>query len=99
MRVRRSIVVLIAALAIWTFASFSLVDLTSGTHGCNLLSPIPSGGGTPPKLTQAEMDAKTAACSQPRLGDFFVPAVGYILIIGSAVASSTAGKREVIGDG
>jgi hypothetical protein len=95
MLVRRSIMILIIAIAIWTFASFWLVGLTAGTHGCHLLAPIPPGGGTPPKVTQAEMDAQTAACSQPRLGDLFIPAIGYILIIGSAVASSTAGKRPV----
>jgi hypothetical protein len=46
-------------------------------------------------MTQAEMDAKTAACSAPRVGDFFIPAVGYIVIVALGVASTTGGKRDV----
>ena len=87
----------LAVLVIWTFLSYELIGLTSGQHGCHLLVPIPEGGfpnGVMPTLTQAEMDAQTAACSEPKPGDFFIPAVGYILIVGVAVASATGAKRE-----
>jgi hypothetical protein len=97
MRVR-SIILVIAALVIWTFLSYELVGLSSGSHGCSLLVPIPEGSfpnGVMPTLTQAEMDAQTAACSEPKPGDFLIPAVGYILIVGFAVASATADKRDI----
>ena len=98
MRVRRSIILVVAALVVWTFLSYELVGLSSGSHGCHLLVQIPPGGfpnGVIPTMTQAEMDAQTAACSAPKPGDFFVAAIGYILIVGSAVASATAGKRDM----
>ena len=96
MPVRRLILVA-AALVVWTFLSYGLVGMTSGSHGCHLLVQVPEGGqtnGMTPPLTQAEMDARTAACSAPKPGDFFIPALGYILIVGVALASATAGKED-----
>ena len=98
MRVRRSIILVVAALVVWTFLSYELVELSSGSHGCHLVVQIPEGGfpnGLMPTMTQAGMDAQTAACSAPKPGDFFIPAIGYILIVGSAVSSATAGKRDL----
>ena len=96
MRVRISIIVVIVALVIWTAVSFWVLALTVGTGPCRLIVPIPPGGfpnGVVPTMTQAEMDAQTAACSAPRVGDFFIPAVGYIVIVGFGVASATGGRR------
>jgi len=97
MHVRRSIVVVVAALVVWTFLSYGLVGLSSGQHPCHLLQTIPPGGfpnGVTPPLTQAEMDALTAACSAPKPGDFLMPAVGYVVIVGFALASASGGKRD-----
>jgi hypothetical protein len=98
MRVRRSIILLIAAFVMWTVVSYFVVGMSSGSHGCRILQTIPPGGfpdGVMPKLTQAEMDAQTAACSAPKPRDFFMPAVGYVLILGTGVAAAaTAGKRD-----
>jgi hypothetical protein len=98
MQVRRSVILLVAALVVWTFVSYELVGMSSGSHGCHLLVQIPQGGfsnSVMPKLTQAEMDAQTAACSEPKPGDFLMPAVGYVLILGTGVAAAaTAGKRD-----
>ena len=96
MRVRRSIIV-VAALVVWTFLSYELVGMSSGSHGCHLLVQVPEGGSANTvtrTLTQAEMDARTAACSQPKLGDFIYPAAGYLLIVAFAVAAATASKRD-----
>jgi hypothetical protein len=59
---------------------------------CSLLVTIPLGGfpdGVMPTMTQAEMDARTAACNKPRAGDLVIPVLGYILIVGWGVASAT----------
>ena len=85
------------ALVIWSAVSLLLLAMT--VHGgCSLLVTVPPGGfpnGVVPKMTQAEMDAKTAACNAPRVGDFLIPAVGYIVIVGLGVASATGGRSDV----
>jgi hypothetical protein len=94
MRVRRSIVVAIAALVMWTAISFFMIATISHAP-CAPFVAIPPGGVG---LTQAEMDAKTAACIGPRIpGDLVnqpIPVLGYLLIVGVGVAYATRGKRE-----
>ena len=91
MRVRRAIVVVIAALVMWTAVSFLIFAQIS--H-----APCPTFRTTgEPTLTQAEMDAKTAACNQARPGDLVnqpIPVLGYLLIVGIGVAYATRRKRE-----
>ena len=90
MRVRRAIVVVIAALVMWTAVSFLMLAQ---------ISHAPCGGLG---LTQAEVDAKTAACEHLRLpGDLVnqpIPVLGYLLIVGFGVAYATRGKRDVTVD-
>ena len=103
MRVRRPIVVVIAALVMWTALSFFMlatiganVDGPMGVFAishapCKILMTVPPGGGM---LTQAEMDAMTADCNQPRPADLVIPVLGYLLIVGFGVVYATRGKRE-----
>jgi hypothetical protein len=109
MRVRRAIVVLIAALVIWTAVSFFMLATIGANVGgltgvfvishapCKILRTVPPGGfaGGVTTETQAEMDADTAACNQPRPADFVTPVLGYLLIVGFGVAYATVGKRQV----
>src|SRR5262245_57983968 len=94
MRVLQSLVV-ITALAIWTAASSVLIDMASATHGCVVLSPI-GPDGTIHQLTQAEMDAMTAGCSQPKLVDLVIPAIGYVVIVAVVVRVATGSRRPVV---
>lgn len=93
MRVRRAIVVLIAALVMWTAVSFWMFATISHSP-CSILRTTAE-----PTLTQAEMDAMTAAkCNGPRFpGDLVnqpIPVLGYLLIVGFGVAYATRAKRE-----
>jgi hypothetical protein len=99
MRVRRPVVVVVAALVMWTAVSFWM--LASISHApCAPLVTVSPGGLT---LTQAETDAKTAACIGPRIpGDLVnqpIPVLGYLLIVGFGVAYATARKRQGSADG
>ena len=85
MRVRRSTLVLLAAIAIWTAPALLLFFMFQPYHECSLLQTIPPGGfpnGVVPTLTQAEMEVITARCSAPKLEDFVLPAIGYLVILG-----------------
>jgi hypothetical protein len=86
MRVRRSVVVFLAALVIWTAVSFFIFATISHAPCVGL------------GLTQAEVDAKVAACEHLRLpGDLVnqpIPVLGYLFIVGVGVAYATRGKRE-----
>jgi hypothetical protein len=88
MRVRRPIVVVIAALVMWTAVSFWMFATIS--HFC-----APLGLTTTP---QAEIDARLAACEHFRFpGDLVnqpIPVLGCLLIVGVGVAYATRGKRE-----
>jgi hypothetical protein len=97
MRVRRAVVVLIAALVIWTAVSFLMlatIGATSGPMGGFVISHapcLPLRTTVEPTLTQAEMDA---ICNQPRPADLITPVLGYVLIVGFGVAYATVGKRQ-----
>jgi hypothetical protein len=91
------ILVVFAALVMWTAVSFEWLVLTVGTGQCSILSPVGQAGtgASFHPLTQAEVDAITAGCSQPKLGDLVIPAIGYILIVTLGIAYASSGKREV----
>jgi hypothetical protein len=97
MRIRRSILVTIAALAIWTAMSFVVIDLATAAHGCSLLSPVGADGTFHP-MTQAEMSVRTAGCNRPKIGDIIIPASGYIPIVTVGIGYVTAGKRAASGN-
>lgn len=89
MRVRRPIVVVIAALVMWTAVSFWMFATISHSNcGAFGLTTTP----------QAEIDARLAACEHFRFpGDLVnqpIPVLGYLLIVGVGVAYATRGKRE-----
>lgn len=95
MRVRISIFLVILLLVTWTGVSVLILSLTF--HPCSLHVAVPPGGfpnGVLPTMTQAEMDAQTAACNAPQVRDFFIPAVGYTVIVGLGVASAIGPKRD-----
>jgi hypothetical protein len=100
MRFSRWIPVVVVALVIWTAVSFEWLVSSVGCGKCSILSPVGDVGTNASfqPLTQAEVDAITASCSQPKLGDFVVPAIGYILIGTVGIAYATAGKRDVSQD-
>ncbi len=98
MRVQRPIVVLIAALVMWTGVSFWML----ATIGANVDGPmgvlaishapcLPLRTTAEPPLTRAEIDA---ICNRPRPADLFIPVLGYLSIVGFGVAYATRGKRE-----
>ena len=98
MRVHRANVVMIAALVMWTAVSFWML----ATIGANVDGPmgvlavshapcLPLRTTAERPLTQAEIDA---ACNQPRPADLVIPVLGYLLIVGFAVAYAARGKRE-----
>jgi hypothetical protein len=100
MRICRSDVVVMIALIIWSVISFALVFVFT-VHLCGgaLLQTVGDDplASPPPPLTQAEMDARIAACAQPRPGELVVPALGYLLILG-AWAASAPDEPEVSSD-
>ncbi len=82
----------------WTLVSAWYLALTVGTSPCHILRTIPPGGFPPgpiPTMSQADVDAQAAACSQPKVQNLSIPAIGYIVIVGIGVASATGGKRDV----
>ena len=93
MRVRRAILVAIAALVMWTAVSFLM--LATIRHAPCAPFVVFARDGSPDK---AATDAKTAACVGPRLpGDLVnhpIPVLGYLLIVGVGVAYATRRKRE-----
>ena len=98
MRARRAIVVVMAALVMWTAVSFWMlatiganVDGPIGTFVISHAPCLPLRTTAEPQLTQAEMDA---VCNQPRPADFVIPVLGYLLIVGFGVVYATAGKRQ-----
>jgi hypothetical protein len=93
MRVRRAIVVLIAAVVIWTAVSFLMLATISHAPCVPFVVFAPDGSPD-----EAATDAKMAACIGPRLpGDLVnqpIPVLGYLLILGFAVGYATVGKRQ-----
>ena len=97
MRVRRPIVVVIAALVMWTAVSFWMLATIS--HAPCVPPVVFAPDGSP---DNAAMDAKMAACIGPRIPADLVnqpiPVLGYLLIVGFGVAYAARGKREGSGD-
>jgi hypothetical protein len=80
----KRLLALTAALVIWTLVSFAMVLLR--VPHCRYLRPIPPGGfkSPPPPLTQAEIDAITASCTQPSPGTLLVIGSGFGVILAVA---------------
>lgn len=101
MRLRRSDFAVIVALIVWSVLSFALVFVFAFPSCSGALlqtvgdDPLAS---PPPPLTQAEMDARMAACEQPGAGELVIPALGYLLILGAWAASATDDKPRMSGD-
>jgi hypothetical protein len=97
MRSRLFLFVFITALVLWTAFSYVNVVMFAGMRVCALLQTV-GDGSTPHPMTQAEMDAKTAACNRPNSASVAIAVIGYVVILGVGAAYATGGKPELSGD-
>jgi len=85
-RPSRALLLLIAALAIWSMLSYAFITIFPRVGLCSLLQPVVAGE-TPHPMTQAEMDARVAGCNRPSPGMLGISGLGYVLILGAAAAT------------